>query len=174
MVLNMENSLIMSTSFNRTIIDGDDDTLVNPGETLQLEIAQEENKEIGQVILDIALADDLKTEFQLVNVLNSDKESVSHLITSELCHFGASDAGAHITQFCGTGDTTHLLEHYVRETQKMSLSTAIFRICQETLTNVQLDNFFNDLKLKSNQQIIDGLSINEIATVPKSAVSSFV
>ena len=96
-----------------------------------MEIAQEESKEIGQVILDIALADDLKTEFQLVNVLNSDKESVSHLITSELCHFGASDAGAHITQFCGTGDTTHLLEHYVRETQKMSLSTAIFRMTKE-------------------------------------------
>tara|TARA_Y100000590_G_scaffold129639_1_gene148162 strand:+ start:372 stop:2036 length:1665 start_codon:yes stop_codon:yes gene_type:complete len=96
-----------------------------------MEIAQEENKEIGQVILDIALADDLKTEFQLVNVLNSDKESVSHLITSELCHFGASDAGAHITQFCGTGDTTHLLEHYVRETQKMSLPTAIFRMTKE-------------------------------------------
>ena len=96
-----------------------------------MEIAQEENKEIGQVILDIALTDDLKTEFQLVNVLNSDKESVSHLITSELCHFGASDAGAHITQFCGTGDTTHLLEHYVRETQKMSLPTAIFRMTKE-------------------------------------------
>jgi len=96
-----------------------------------MEIAQEENKEIGQVILDVALADDLKTEFQLVDVLNSDKESVSHLITSELCHFGASDAGAHITQFCGTGDTTHLLEHYVRETQKMSLPKAIFRMTKE-------------------------------------------
>ena len=96
-----------------------------------MEIAQEENKEIGQVILDISLADDLKTEFQLVNILNSDKESVSHLITSELCHFGASDAGAHITQFCGTGDTTHLLEHYVRETQKMSLPTAIYRMTKE-------------------------------------------
>ena len=96
-----------------------------------IEIAQEENKEIGQVILDVALADDLKTEFQLVDVLNSDKESVSHLITSELCHFGASDAGAHITQFCGTGDTTHLLEHYVRETQQMSLPKAIFRMTKE-------------------------------------------
>ena len=96
-----------------------------------IEIAQEENKEIGQVILDVALADDLRTEFQLVDVLNSDKESVSHLITSELCHFGASDAGAHITQFCGTGDTTHLLEHYVRETQKMSLPKAIFRMTKE-------------------------------------------
>jgi len=96
-----------------------------------IEIAQEENKEIGQVILDVAIADDLKTEFQLVDVLNSDKESVSHLITSELCHFGASDAGAHITQFCGSGDTTHLLEHYVRETQKMSLPKAIFRMTKE-------------------------------------------
>ena len=96
-----------------------------------IEIAQEENKEIGQVILDVALADDLKTEFQLVDVLNSDKESVSHLIASELCHFGASDAGAHITQFCGTGDTTHLLEHYVRETQQMSLPKAIFRMTKE-------------------------------------------
>ena len=83
-----------------------------------MEIAQEEGKEVGQIILDIAIADDLKTEFQLVDVLNSDKESVSHLIMSDLCHFGASDAGAHITQFCGTGDTTHLLEHYVRETKK--------------------------------------------------------
>ena len=45
-----------------------------------IEIAQEENKEIGQVILDVALADDLKTEFQLVDVLNSDKESVSCLL----------------------------------------------------------------------------------------------
>ncbi|MEC7957928.1 MAG: amidohydrolase family protein [Pseudomonadota bacterium] len=95
------------------------------------EIAQTEEKEIGQVILDIANADDLKTEFQLMDVINSDKESVSYLIMNELCHFGASDAGAHITQFCGTGDTTHLLEHYVRDTNKISLSTAIHRMTKE-------------------------------------------
>ena len=95
------------------------------------EIAKSEKKEIGQVILDIALEDDLKTEFQLMDVINSDKESVSYLIMNELCHFGASDAGAHITQFCGTGDTTHLLEHYVRETEKISLSTAIHRMTKE-------------------------------------------
>lgn len=95
------------------------------------EIAKSEKKEIGQVILDIALEDDLKTEFQLMDVINSDKESVSYLIMNELCHFGASDAGAHITQFCGTGDTTHLLEHYVRETEKISLSTAVHRMTKE-------------------------------------------
>ena len=79
------------------------------------EIAQTEEKQVAEVILDLANADDLETEFQLKNMINADKAAVAKLIDNPLCHFGASDAGAHITQFCGSGDTTHLLEHYVRE-----------------------------------------------------------
>ena len=56
-----------------------------------MEIAQEEGKEVGQIILDIAIADDLETEFQLVDVLNSDKESKSSY-NERLCHL------AHQTQ----------------------------------------------------------------------------
>lgn len=96
-----------------------------------MEIAQAEGKELGDVILDISLADNLDTEFQLKNVINADKPSVAKLINHPLCHFGASDAGAHITQFCGTGDTTHLLEHYVRETGQMTLERAVFRMTGE-------------------------------------------
>ncbi len=96
-----------------------------------MDIAQAEGKELGEVILDIALADNLETEFQLKNVINADKASVAALINHPLCHFGASDAGAHITQFCGTGDTTHLLEHYVRETEQMSLERAVHRMTGE-------------------------------------------
>ncbi|MBT3427875.1 MAG: amidohydrolase family protein [Gammaproteobacteria bacterium] len=95
------------------------------------EIAQSEAKEVGEVILDLSLADNLDTEFQLKNVINADKTSVAELINHPMCHFGASDAGAHITQFCGTGDTTHLLEHYVRETQQMTLERAIHRMTGE-------------------------------------------
>ncbi|MDC0068802.1 amidohydrolase family protein [Gammaproteobacteria bacterium] len=95
------------------------------------EIAESEGKEIGDVILDIAIADKLETEFQLKNVINADKAAVAELINHPLCHFGASDAGAHITQFCGTGDTTHLLEHYVRETGHMTLERAIHRMTGE-------------------------------------------
>ena len=83
------------------------------------------------MILDIANADDLETEFQLKNVINADKAAVAKLIDHPLCHFGASDAGAHITQFCGTGDTTHLLEHYVRETGQLSLEHAVHRMTGE-------------------------------------------
>ncbi|MBT3623696.1 MAG: amidohydrolase family protein [Gammaproteobacteria bacterium] len=95
------------------------------------EIAESEGKEIGDVILDIAIADKLETEFQLKNVINADKAAVAELINHPLCHFGASDAGAHITQFCGTGDTTHLLEHYVRETGHMTLERAVHRMTGE-------------------------------------------
>ena len=96
-----------------------------------MEIAQTEGKELGEVILDLSVADNLDTEFQLKNVINADKASVANLINHPLCHFGASDAGAHITQFCGTGDTTHLLEHYVRETGSMSLERAVHRMTGE-------------------------------------------
>ena len=96
-----------------------------------MEIAQSEGKELGEVILDLSLADDLETEFQLKNVINADKTAVAALIDHPMCHFGASDAGAHITQFCGTGDTTHLLQHYVRETGRMTLERAIHRMTGE-------------------------------------------
>ena len=95
------------------------------------EIAQSEDKQIGEVILDLSNADNLDTEFQLKGVINADKAAVARLINHPMCHFGASDAGAHITQFCGTGDTTHLLEHYVRETGQMSLERAVHRMTGE-------------------------------------------
>ena len=95
------------------------------------EIAQSEKKELGDVILDLALADDLETEFQLKDALNADKPSVAKLLDHPLLHFGASDAGAHVTQFCGTGDTTHLLEHYVRDTRQMTLERAVHRMTGE-------------------------------------------
>jgi len=107
-----------------------EETALYRGRSL-MEIAQAEGKELGDVLLDIALADNLETEFQLKNVINADKASVAGLIDHPLCHFGASDAGAHITQFCGTGDTTHLLEHYVRDTGQISLERAVYRMTGE-------------------------------------------
>ncbi len=39
----------------------------------------------------------------------------------------------------------------------------VYNEINDTLSNVELDNFFNNLKLKISQQILDGLSLNEIA-----------
>ena len=43
----------------------------------------------------------------------------------------------------------------------------------KTLTSVQLDNFFNDLKLKINQQILDGFSLSEVAIENKLILKNF-
>lgn len=88
-------------------------------------------EQVAEVILDLANADDLETEFQLKNIINADKAAVAELIDNPLCHFGASDAGAHITQFCGSGDTTHMLEHYVREAKQIPLERAVHRMTEE-------------------------------------------
>ena len=95
------------------------------------EIAETEGKQIGEVVLDLSLRDDLDTEFKLEGVVNADQEAVARLIDSPLCHFGASDAGAHITQFCGTGDTTYLLSHFVRESGTMTLERGVHRMTGE-------------------------------------------
>ncbi len=89
------------------------------------EIAESEGKEIGEVVLDLSLRDNLDTEFKLEGVVNADQEAVVRLIDSPVCHFGASDAGAHITQFCGTGDTTYLLSHFVRESGSISIERGV-------------------------------------------------
>ena len=94
------------------------------GRTLA-DIAKSENKAIGEVVLDLSLRDNLDTEFKLTGVVNADQESVARLIDSPFCHFGASDAGAHITQFCGTGDTTYLLSHFVRDSKRISLERGV-------------------------------------------------
>mgnify|MGYP001168144244 CR=1 FL=1 len=101
------------------------------GGRMLAEICQTEKREIGDVILELSINDSLETEFRLENVLNADKESVAELMNHPLLHFGASDAGAHITQFCGTGDTTHMLEHYVRDSKKMSLERGVHRMTGE-------------------------------------------
>ena len=95
------------------------------------EIAATEGKQIGDVVLDLSLRDDLDTEFKLEGVVNADQEAVVRLIDGPLCHFGASDAGAHITQFCGSGDTTYLLAHFVRESGLMTLEDGVHRMTGE-------------------------------------------
>jgi N-acyl-D-aspartate/D-glutamate deacylase len=113
------------------------------------EIAEAEGKAIGEVVLDLANADGLETEFQLRGVINADQQAVAELIDNPLCHFGASDAGAHITQFCGSGDTTYMLEHYVRKTGHIPMERAIHRMTGEVAA---------DWGIRDRGTITDGLA----------------
>jgi N-acyl-D-amino-acid deacylase len=95
------------------------------------DIAKEEGKSIPAVMLDIAVTDELRTEFQINNAIHADPEVVAQILDHPSIHIGASDAGAHVSQFCGAGDTTDLFERFVRKFGKLSLERAVHRITAE-------------------------------------------
>jgi N-acyl-D-aspartate/D-glutamate deacylase len=100
------------------------------GKTLA-EAAQALGKSLPDAMLDIALKDDLQTEFQLKGAIHADPDEVIKLLESPLIHIGASDAGAHVSQFCGAGDTGDLLGRFVRQRGAMSLERAVHRLTGE-------------------------------------------
>ena len=95
------------------------------------EISAEVGKSPADIMLDIAVADGLRTEFQIRGAIHADPEIVSLILDHPLVQIGGSDAGAHVTQFCGAGDTTDMLERYVRGFGKMTLERAIYRMTGE-------------------------------------------
>ncbi|MBS0409641.1 MAG: amidohydrolase family protein [Proteobacteria bacterium] len=95
------------------------------------EIAEAAGKSPADMMLDIAVADALRTEFQIRGAIHADPEIVSVILDHPLIHIGGSDAGAHVTQFCGAGDTCDMLERYVRGYGKMSLERAVHRMTGE-------------------------------------------
>lgn len=92
------------------------------------ELAREQNKHPVDAMLDLAVEEDLKTEFSMPSFANSDEEALATIIKHPLCLIGASDGGAH-TKFLTTGRyPTHFLAHWVRDKQLMSLEEAHWRL----------------------------------------------
>jgi N-acyl-D-aspartate/D-glutamate deacylase len=92
------------------------------------QIAQEEGKHPVDVMLDLALATDLKAEFlQPVQKFNAD--NVAEIINNSIYTFpGASDGGAHTKFFNGGAFTTDFLRWLVRDEQKITLEEAHYRL----------------------------------------------
>ncbi len=95
------------------------------------EVAQEMGKALPDAMLDIALRDGLQTEFQLKGAIHANPDEVIQLLDNPLVHVGASDAGAHVSQFCGAGDTGDLLDLYVRQRGDITLERAVHRLTGE-------------------------------------------
>lgn len=95
------------------------------------DIAEAVGKSFVEAMLDISLLDDLETEFELNGYLHSEAGEVAELLAHPAMQIGAGDAGAHITQFAGAGDTCYLLEKFVRERGDMTLERAVQRLTSE-------------------------------------------
>ncbi|HEY6532637.1 MAG TPA: amidohydrolase family protein [Acidimicrobiales bacterium] len=79
------------------------------------------------LMLDLALADDLATRFRVV-MDNDNEEEIGQLLADERTLLGLSDAGAHASQLCDACFSTHLLGHWVRERSALSLEDAVWRL----------------------------------------------
>ena len=91
------------------------------------EIARERGHEPLDTLLDLSLEEDLRTIFT-AQLLNSDEDAVARLLTHPHSLVSLSDAGAHLTFFNDAGFGLHLLGHWARERQTMTLADAVRRL----------------------------------------------
>jgi N-acyl-D-amino-acid deacylase len=91
------------------------------------DIAQEEGRDPLDVMLDLAIAEDLKTVFT-AQLLNIDEEAVGRMLNHPNSIVSLSDAGAHLTFFNDAGFGLHLLGHWARDLGKMEMSEAVRRL----------------------------------------------
>ena len=94
------------------------------------DIARHEQRDPLDVMLDLAIAENLQTVFT-AQLLNSDEEAVGRLLNHPHSIVSLSDAGAHLTFFNDAGFGLHLLGHWARELGSMSMSEAVRRLTSQ-------------------------------------------
>jgi len=100
------------------------------GKTLG-EIARAQGKDIIDAFLDLAIEEDLDTEW-LHGENNVDDEAVAKILTYPNAIIGLSDGGAHVQFQSGFGFSTRLLSEWVRDKKIMSLEQAVRRLTFES------------------------------------------
>jgi N-acyl-D-aspartate/D-glutamate deacylase len=80
-----------------------------------------------ELAIDLSLETGLETRFRMA-AANTDEEMVGKLLSHPATMLGLSDAGAHASQLCDAGASTHLLGHWVREKGALTLEEAVRRL----------------------------------------------
>ncbi len=93
-------------------------------------LAAEAGKDPFDWLLDLGLAEDLKTYF-LAQLLNTDDQAVGAMLKDPNSLISLSDAGAHLEFFCDAGFALHVLGHWVRDRGLMPLEQAVHRMTGE-------------------------------------------
>jgi N-acyl-D-aspartate/D-glutamate deacylase len=97
------------------------------------EIAAAQGRDPLDTMLDLAIAEDLKTVFTAL-LLNSDEEAVGRMLNHPQSIVSLSDAGAHLTFFNDAGFGLHLIGHWARERGTMSIEEAVRRLTSHPAT----------------------------------------
>jgi N-acyl-D-aspartate/D-glutamate deacylase len=94
------------------------------------DIAAQEGRDPLDVMLDLALSEDLQTVFT-AQLLNSDEEAVGRMLNHPHSLVSLSDAGAHLTFFNDAGFGLHLLGHWARDLGAMTMTDAVRRLTSQ-------------------------------------------
>jgi N-acyl-D-aspartate/D-glutamate deacylase len=89
------------------------------------EIGAERGVNPAEALLDIALADDLKTVFAFFGFSGANEEAAEAILKSPATLVGISDAGAHVHTFATFDYATYFLEHWMREKGAFTLEEAV-------------------------------------------------
>jgi N-acyl-D-amino-acid deacylase len=103
------------------------------------ELAAGRGVEPLDVMIDLALDDDLATRFRFV-LANDDEDDLASVLTDDRSLLGLSDAGAHASQLCDAVFSTYLLQHWVRDTGVLSLEKAVWRLTGHPASVFRLAN----------------------------------
>jgi N-acyl-D-aspartate/D-glutamate deacylase len=95
-----------------------------------LDLAAELGVSPLDAVLDLSLADDLRTRFWSITA-NDDKDIVSWLLPRDNVLLGLADSGAHVSQLCDACFATDLLGQWVRDRGVLSLERAIHKLSGE-------------------------------------------
>jgi len=102
------------------------------------DLAEERGTSALDVMLDLALKEDLSTRYEFV-LFNSDEDQVGALLRQDSTILGLSDAGAHASQLCDASYALHLLGHFVRERHEFSLEFGVWRLTGHPATALGFD-----------------------------------
>jgi len=98
------------------------------------ELARRSNQHPVELMIDLALERDLK-RFFVQPIANEDQAAALELIKHPRTVVTFSDAGAHVSQIMDNSLQTHLLSHWVREKQALTLEQAVKYITYDTATH---------------------------------------
>ncbi len=99
------------------------DTVAGPHKTLA-ELAEERGMEPVDVMIEVALEHKLKVFFRQT-LVNESQDDVLTMMKHPRSVVTFSDSGAHVSQIMDSSLQTHVLSHWVREKQALSLEEAI-------------------------------------------------
>lgn len=109
------------------------------GRTLK-DIAAERGCDPVELMLDLAVEEDLKICFTAHSVGHNRSELIGAPLSSDLVQVGSGDGGAHVARFATYGDTCYLFSKFVRDTGALSLEQAVYKLTGQLAENWGLKN----------------------------------